>query len=167
MSPLLKTIAALVNYKCKTFIKLTPGNILDLVFTNNNAVVSVKITPRISDHDIVSFTVNLAPKKKRLAKRKIYIRKRTDQEKLNKQLRSFATRFVNSTTNMSVDGKWKVFVQNITFIHKLSSSSFKFPWSNRSLHKQTRKKQRLYNKAKKSGFKSDCRVKIQNIPKIC
>ena len=27
MSPLLKTIAALVNYKCKTFIKLTPGHV--------------------------------------------------------------------------------------------------------------------------------------------
>ena len=54
---------------------------------------NVKITPGISDHDIVSFTVNLAPKKKRFAKRKIYIRKRTDQEKLNQQLRSFAAQF--------------------------------------------------------------------------
>ena len=61
---------------------------------------------------------------------------------------------------MSVDGKWKVFVQNITSImddcipHKLSSSRFNLPWFNRSLRKQKRKKQRLYNKAKKSGSKS-------------
>ena len=89
-------------------------NSLDLVFSNNNTIVNnFKITPGISDHDIVSFTVNLALKKKRLAKRKIYIRKRTDQEKLNQQFRSFATQFENSTTNMSVGGKWKVFVQTI------------------------------------------------------
>ena len=118
-----------------TRIHSNTENILDLVFTNNNTTVNnAKITRGISDHDIVSFTVNLAPKKKRLAKRKIYIRKRSDQEKLNKQLSGFATQFVNSTTNMSVDGKWKVFVQNITSImddcipHKLSSSRFNLPW---------------------------------------
>ena len=136
-------------------------NIFDMVFTSNNTIVNnVNITPGISDHDIVSFTVNLTPKKKRLAKRKIYIGKRTDQEKLNQQLRSFATQFENSTTNMSVDGKWKVFVQNITSIindcipHKLSSSRFNLSWFNRSLRKQTREK-KDYNKAKKSGSKSD------------
>ena len=131
-------------------------NILDLVFTNNNTIVNnVKIIPGISDHDIVFFTVNLAPKKKHLAKRKIYIRKRTDQEKLNQQLGSFAAQFESSTTNMSVDGKWKVFAETITSImddcipHKLSKSRCNLPWFNISLRKQTRKKQRLYNKAKK------------------
>ena len=131
-------------------------NILDLVFTNNNTIVNnVKITPGISDHDIAFFTVNLAPKKKHLAKRKINIRKRTDQEKLNQQLGSFAAQFENSTTNMSVDGKWKVFAQTITSImddripNKLSKSRSNLPWFNRSLRKQTRKKQRLYNKVKK------------------
>ena len=131
-------------------------NILDLVFTNNNTIVNnVKIIPGISDHDIVFFTVNLAPKKKHLAKRKIYIRKRTDQEKLNQQLGSFAAQFESSTTNMSVDGKWKVFAQTITSImddcipHKLSRSRSNLPWFNRSLRKQTRKKRRLHNKAKK------------------
>ena len=139
-----------------TRIKGNTRNILDLVFTNNNTTVNtVKITPGISDHDIVFFTVNLAPKKKHLAKRKIYIRKRTDQEKLNQQLRSFAAQFESSSTNMSVDGKWKVFVQTITSImddsipHKLSRSRSNLRWFNRSLRKQTRKKQRLYNKAKK------------------
>lgn len=110
-------------------------NILDLVFTNNNTIVNnVKIIPGISDHDIVFFTVNLAPKKKHLAKRKIYIRRRTDQEKLNQQLGSFAAQFEDSTTNMSVDGKWKVFAQTITSImddcipHKLSRSRSNLPW---------------------------------------
>lgn len=115
---------------------------------------NVKITPGISDHDIVSFTVNLAPKKKSLVKHKlmIYIRKRTDQEKLNRQLRNFATQFENLPTNISVDGKWKVFVQNITSImddcipKKLSSSRFNLPCFNSSLRKQARKKQILYTK---------------------
>ena len=40
-------------------------NIFDMVFTSNNTIVNnVNITPGISDHDIVSFTVNLTPKKK-------------------------------------------------------------------------------------------------------
>lgn len=98
-----------------TGIHSNTRNILDLVFTNYNTIVNnVKIIPRISDHDIVSFTVNLAPEKKRVAKRiKIYIRKRTDQENLNQQLRSFTTQFENSTTNMPVDGKRKVSNHNL------------------------------------------------------
>jgi hypothetical protein len=35
--------------------------------------------------------------------------------------------------------------------HKLSSSRYNLPWFTRSLRRQTRKKQKLYNKAKASG----------------
>ena len=53
----------------------TSNNILDVVFSSISSVIGdVKVVPGISDHDIVFFTVNLSCHRKKIAKRKIYIR---------------------------------------------------------------------------------------------
>ena len=55
------------------------ANILDLVLTNNNKLVSnITVVPGISDHDIVTFDLNTHCQKKRNGKRKVYIRKKAD-----------------------------------------------------------------------------------------
>ena len=49
-------------------------NILDIVLTNNDEIVNnVRVVPGISDHDMVLFGVNLACRKKKPVKRKIFI----------------------------------------------------------------------------------------------
>lgn len=56
----------------------------------------------------------------------------------------------------SVDEMWDTFERSIRSImdacipHKMTSSRYNLPWFNRSLRRQSRAKQRLYNKAKRS-----------------
>ncbi|CAB3986093.1 Hypothetical predicted protein, partial [Paramuricea clavata] len=133
-------------------------NILDMIFTNNeNIINNVKVLPGISDHDIVYFQVNLNCKKKRHVKRKIFIRKRADKELIQQKLRELANNFECSVKQESLDTKWDAFQQGIQNIMnscipcKYTSSRYNLPWFNRALRRQTRIKQKLYNKAKKSG----------------
>lgn len=59
----------------------------------------------------------------------------------------------------SVDEMWDTFERSIRSImdacipHKMTSSRYNLPWFNRSLRRQSRAKQRLYNKAKRSQRK--------------
>ena len=137
-------------------------NILDMVFTNNeNIVHNVKVLPGISDHDIVYFQVNLKCKKKSQVKRKIFIRKRADNELIRQKLRELANDFECLLKHGSLDAKWDAFQQGIQHImnscipSKYTSSRYNLPWFNRALRRQTRVKQKLYNKAKKSGKEID------------
>ena len=58
-------------------------NIIDLVLTNNNNIMNdAGIIPGISDHDMVLFEVNLAPRKEKPVKRKFNIRKRADTTRI-------------------------------------------------------------------------------------
>lgn len=62
-------------------------NILDIILTSNAEIINtVRVTPGISDHDMVLFKVNLACGKKRTVKCKIYIRKRTNTNLIKEEL---------------------------------------------------------------------------------
>ena len=132
-------------------------NILDLVLTNNkNIVRDIKVIRGISDNEIVSFKLNIKSKKKRNVKRKVYIRKKADSDRIIKELRVFNESFDMQTEGKSLNDKWNVFestmqnIMNNCVPHKVTSSRHNLPWFTRSLRRQIRKKQRLYNKAKRS-----------------
>ena len=139
------------------------NNIIDLVTTNNDNIVNkVRVIPGISDHSMVLFEVNLSCKKRKPVKRKIYIKKRANSSLIQKELQDLAhetmkSKTTSTDTDKPVDEKWDEFERNIRRImdtcipHKTTSSRYNVPWFNRSLRRQTRTKQRLYNKAKKSG----------------
>ena len=137
-------------------------NILDLVLTNNDKIISnVQILPGISDHDMVFFYVNLACSKKRRIKCKIYMRKKADTTRIQEELQDLVNTFNERMIHESVEAKWNMFQEKITEImdtcipHKFTSTRHNLPWFGRTLRRQTRKKQKLYNKAKKSGKQSD------------
>ena len=59
------------------------SNTLNLVLSNSPDIIcNVSVEPRMSDHDIVLFTLKLSCHKKRHVKRKIYISKRLDNERI-------------------------------------------------------------------------------------
>ena len=135
-------------------------NILDIVLTNNVEIIinNVRVTPGISDHDMVLFEVNLTCRKKRPVKRKIYIRKRADTSRIKKELQGLADDLAETGySDTPIHEMWVNFENNIHQImdactpHRMTSSRYNLPWYNRSLRRQTRAKQRLYNMAKKSG----------------
>ncbi|KAI8510107.1 hypothetical protein Bbelb_125350 [Branchiostoma belcheri] len=138
------------------------GNLLDLVLVNNpNIIEKTTVVPGISDHDMVLVDVNLALKQNRKPKRKVYIRTKADEPAIKKDLTDYATNFHKRTQDMSVTQKWSDFkdkmkdTMNKHIPSKITSSRYNLPWFNRNLRRHCRKKQRLYNKAKKTGQEED------------
>ena len=61
---------------------------------------------------MVLFEVNLAPREKKPVKRNIYIRKRANTTRINKELQEFSTDF-EVGKNESVNAKWNMFQQRL------------------------------------------------------
>ena len=62
-------------------------NILDLVLTNIvNIINNVRVIPGISDHHMVVFEENLACRRKKPVRGKIYMRKKADTTRIKKEL---------------------------------------------------------------------------------
>ncbi|KAI8506615.1 hypothetical protein Bbelb_160420 [Branchiostoma belcheri] len=138
------------------------GNLLDLVLVNNpNINEKTTVVPGISDHDMVLVDVNLALKQNRKPKRKVYIRTKADEPAIKKDLMDYATNFHKRTQDMSVTQKWSDTedkmkdTMNKHIPSKITSSRYNLPWFNRNLRRHCRKKQRLHNKAKKTGQEED------------
>ena len=135
-------------------------NILDLVSTNNARIVSgIEVVPGISDHEMVLFSVKISCRKKRNVKRKVYIKRKANCSRIKEILIEFSDSFMENLREFSVDEMWDTFERSIRSImdacipHKMTSSRYNLPWFNRSLRRQSRAKQRLYNKAKRSQKK--------------
>ena len=134
------------------------NNTLDLAFTNNvSAVTSTNIIPGISDHDIVEISLKTSPPRKKLPKRKIFLKKKANTDLitdgLNQLKNSYFTKFNGST---DIDSKWNFFELGIKNIidqhvpHKFQSSKFSLPWFKRTQLRLCKKKQKLFKKAKKT-----------------
>ena len=91
-------------------------NILDLVLTNNvNIINNVRVILGISDHDMVLFEVNLACRRKKPVRHKIYMGKKSDTTRIKKELQDFANDFEDMKKE-SVDAKWNMFQHRLTGI---------------------------------------------------
>ncbi|KAI8487906.1 hypothetical protein Bbelb_343540 [Branchiostoma belcheri] len=114
-----------------------------------------------SHNDMVLVDVNLALKRNRKPKRKVYIRTKADEPAIKKDLTNYANNCHKRTQDMSVTQKWSDFkdkmkdTMNKHIPSKITSSRYNLPWFNRNLRRHCRKKQRLYNKAKKTGQEED------------
>ena len=101
--------------------------------------------------------MNTTCKKKKNIKRKIYFRKKADTDRIKEELKKLADNVNLNSESKTVDEKWNEFELGVHRImddhipHKMSSSRYNLPWFNCPLIRQARAKQRLYNKAKKSG----------------
>ena len=130
-------------------------NILDFVLTNNESIIqSLVVVHGTRGHDMAVFNINLKPKKKKLPKRKIFIRKEANIDRMKDDMMSFCDFFMSNLTESSVNHNWNelekalksTMERNISI--KTSSSRFNRPRFNRTQGRLCRKKQRLYNAAK-------------------
>ena len=116
----------------------------------------IEVFPGISDHDMVLFSVEISCRKKKNVKRKVYIKRKTSYSRIKKKLNESADSFMANSKELSVDEMWDTFERSIRSTmdacipHKMTSSRYNLPWFKRSLRRQSRAKQRLYNKAKRS-----------------
>ena len=80
---------------------------------------------------------------------------RANWDKMREETRVFREQYFNTTPTQSVDQKSESLTQFLSTLvskhvpQKVSSSRRNIPWMTRPLHRMCRKKQRLYNKAKK------------------
>ena len=137
-------------------------NNLDLFLTNNESLVkSTSIIPGISDHKIVVVDSLIRPILAKPAKRKIYKWYSVDWADINDNLSQFKETFLESASNRSVEENWHELKQHINNLindkvpHKWSTTRYNLSWFNRDLTRMTKRKQRLYNKAKQSKSQAD------------
>ena len=108
--------------------------------------------------------MNIVPHRQRPTKRKIYLWKKSNSEKINEEeeLRKYSDEFTKEfDRNCSVEAMWHSFkniCHNMIENHvptRSSSTRFNQPWINRKVKSLSRKKQRQWNTARKSGKESD------------
>ena len=136
-------------------------NTLDLFFTSEpSKIVKVSSTAPISDHDLIVVDLNLCVKKKPKSQHIIYNWKKANVEEINK-LVSEKLKNINQNQLTDVEASWNNFknvlleAQDKFVPHRLSTSRHNLPWFNQKLRRLAKKKQRLYNKAKKTKTNDD------------
>ena len=138
--------------------------ILDLFFTNNSTLVEKStVIPGLSDHDgIAMITVGLSPHICHQKPHKVFLYKKGDNEGMRKELNDFCENFPLKDANQSdVESLWCQFKTKLletmdTHIpSKLVSTKNKPPWINTTVQMSLRKKQRAFNRAKKSQDEAD------------
>jgi hypothetical protein len=136
------------------------GNLLDLVFTNNQSLVKASTSvPGISDHSMVVTDIDILPCYARQKPRKIYMYSKADWTNIYKDAETLSNNIKNmeATQSTTVEELWSTFKQGIseTMISNIPSKTCKarqsVPWFSKSLRKMVKKKARLYNQAKKSN----------------
>jgi hypothetical protein len=140
------------------------NSILDLVFTNNTNIINqTKVEPGVGDHEMVVTELNLVIKRPKQPRRRIYLRKKADEEGIRKDMCEYQKTYAD-LGSVTVQEKWNHLEKEIKRTmdehvpSKVKSNRRNLPWFDRSNRRRSRKKQRLYNKAKKSGSPEDWKV---------
>lgn len=115
---------------------------------------SIKVVPGISDHEMVNFNLKLKCKRKRIPKRMVFLRKKANSQQMEEDILNFSDHYFLNLSDSSVNEKWSA-IKEANVPSKITSSRYNLPWFNRSHRRMSRKKQRLYNTAKKSNKEAD------------
>jgi len=135
------------------------NNVFD-IFVNNRPSFVDKCEPLsgISDHDIIHISAAMSLQYQKPAQRKIYLLRKANFNNIRYDFKQFSFSFVaNNSTDSDVEYLWSTFKEKCNSVlmtkipSKLSSSKFYQPWINKSIKQLTRRKQHLYNKARRSG----------------
>ena len=140
-------------------------NNLDLIFTSHPALVkNTKVTPGISDHDIVVMDIDLKAQTRKTKPRKVYLYKRGNLDGLKDNLTQSVTDFMTKNPqDHSVEDNWSLFKDMIIsamdrFIpSRQTKTRHSLPWITPKIKRGIRRRQRLYNKAKKGGTETSWR----------
>ena len=137
-------------------------SILELFFTNCPTLVEKSsMLPGLSDHDgIPVILVNTSPKVVKQKPHKVYLYKKANLPALKADLISFENDFCKDG-ELTVDEMWNSFKNCLKtsmdkhIPSKLVCKQNKTPWIDEKVKRSHRKKQRAYNKARKTGRVED------------
>ena len=133
------------------------NNILDIVLTNRpDLIKKLSVVDGVADHNTILIDINITPKRKWRPKRNIFIRNKADNAGILKHLATFKDEYFMLNDNTTVNDKWNIVTSEVTNIintyvlHFFTSSRHNLPWFTKNLKKLCKRKQRLYNKSKKT-----------------
>ena len=132
------------------------NNILDVILTNNSDVVcDVEVGEPISDHNIITFKVNVHPYHRKSSEREFYVFNKADWSRLNELFEhipwhcAFLSNDVNEVWSAWTDLFFTAVDECIS--KKRKKNYRRAPWISAEIIKLVRKKKRLYKKAKNSN----------------
>jgi exonuclease III len=133
------------------------SNILDLFLTSHPGLVKTMSTiPGISDHHILVADCQIMPNRSKKPPRNIFKYKDANWDKMREETLDFNTNFVSNIQSFTVQENWSKFKAHLTCImnryipSKTVKNNQRLPWFNNSIKRVIRKKQRQYNKAKRT-----------------
>eukprot|EP00105_Crassostrea_gigas_P018256 XP_011436304.1 PREDICTED: uncharacterized protein LOC105334520 [Crassostrea gigas] len=138
-------------------------NTLDIFLSNRPSLVNrCTPIPGLSDHDAVFLETPAVAKRGKPVKRKIYLWKKTDENKMKAEFIEFKKQFLNNYDSSSlIEDMWNSIsttpnkILESTVPSKMSSSRFNQPWINREIKALSRRKKRQFNKAKSTKHPKD------------
>ena len=141
------------------------NNTLDIFLTNRPSLINrCSPIPGLSDHDAVFVESPAMAKRGKPVKRKIYLWKKADEDKMKSECDEFKRHFLQTyNVTSSVEEMWKYISTTLTNIldssvpSKMTSSRFNQPWINREVKSLSRRKKRSFRKAKTSKKEKDKR----------
>ena len=133
-------------------------NILDLVFTScPDLVKNTSVIPGISDHSAVSVEITARAMVNKKKPRKVLLYAKMNKEAIEKDLKTFTTRFNATKGILDAEQNWCRFKQGLHQIitdhvpSKVIRCKNNLPWINHGIRRALKKKNKIYKKAKKSG----------------
>ena len=136
------------------------NNILDLFLTNNPSLVERTIVaPGVSDHDgIPIITININPKVIKQSPRKVYMWNKADIDSIKAEFSEYSNELSGrDTSQCTVESLYEEFVSKTCSImdshipSRMVTKKNLSPWINRKIKRMHKKKQRAYNKYRKSS----------------
>lgn len=137
-------------------------NTLDIFLSNRPSLVNrCTPIPGLSDHDAVFVETPAVAKRGKPVKRKIYLWKKADENKMKSEFIEFKKQFLNNYDSSSpIEEMWNSISTTLKILEssvpsKMTSSRFNQPWINREIKALSRRKKRQFNKAKSTKHSKD------------
>ena len=131
--------------------------VLDLYVTNRPGLVkSCNTVPGIADHHIIVVDSMIKAQRLKKPKRPIKQWSKANWETIREETGKFRDDFLQDCEQRDVEENYKAFVDHIDDVisrhvpTKMSSSRRNVPWITPAIRRMTNKKQRLYNRAKRT-----------------
>ena len=137
-------------------------NILDLTCTTNpDLVKNVQTHPGMSDHKIVIIDIDIKAKIPKRKARNVYMYKRGDMEAVKNDMSKLYVEIDQMKSDKPAEEILKLFTAELEesmrkhIPQKRLSTRWNVPWITGNIRRKIKKKQKAYNKAKKSKKEAD------------
>ena len=143
--------------------RIASGNILDLILTSNpSIIINTHTTPGMSDHESVTFNVNLNPVRNKKPPHQVYSYKSADWDQLKDDIDKLNLEYFDIDPNsQDIDINWTFFRERLTTLinnnipRRYTKAKTHLPWITRELIRMQRRRNKSHKKAKQTGLNSD------------